>query len=110
MKTSKILVSLLLLSVLLTPALALGQNTGGPGVTFSGLDDLITKVGDFLWKIVGLVALILFVIAGIMFMTAMGDPAKIATARNFVLWGVVGIIVAILAYSIVAIVTNIVGG
>jgi uncharacterized membrane protein YjfL (UPF0719 family) len=35
-------------------------------------------------------------------MFAQGDPTKIAQARQFVLWGVVGIIVAILAYSIVA--------
>lgn len=103
MKTSKILFGLALLTIVTLPVVALAQ----PSVSVTDFNDLIVKVGDILWKIVMLVALIMFVIAGLMFMFAQGDPTKVATARQFVLWGVVGIIVAILAYSIVAIVEGI---
>jgi FtsH-binding integral membrane protein len=102
MKTLKIIVSLLLLSVVLLPVAVSAQ----PTTTGIDFDNLLTMVGEILWKIVGIVALIMFVIAGLAFMFAQGDPAKVAQARSFVLWGVVGIIVAILAYSIVAIVES----
>ena len=54
-----------------------------------------------------LFALVSFVIAGIFFLTAQGQPEKLKIARSFVLWGVVSIIVAILAYSIITIVESI---
>ena len=106
MKTSKILTSLLLAAVLVTPVLASAQIPDRPSVNITDLDGLYTKIGDLMWQIVAIVALVLFVIAGMQFMTAQGDPTKVATARQFVLWGVVGIVVAALAYTIV----NIVGG
>lgn len=105
MKTSKIIISLLFLAFLVTPVLASAQIPARPNVSgLSDLDSLYTKIGDLLWQIVAIVALVLFVIAGIMFMTAQGDPTKVATARQFVIWGVVGVVVAALAYSIVAII------
>jgi uncharacterized membrane protein len=112
MKISKIIVSLLLLAVVLTPVLALAAEESGTGIptrptgvdSVTNLDTLYNKIGNLLWQIVAIVALVLFVVAGIMFMTAQGDPTKVATARMFVLWGVVGIVVALLAYSIVKIV------
>jgi NAD/NADP transhydrogenase beta subunit len=48
----------------------------------------------------------MFIVAGILFLTSMGDPGKLATARAAVIWAVVGVVVAIIAFSII----NIVGG
>lgn len=103
MKTSKIIVSMLLLAVVLTPVLASAAIPNRPNANVSDLNDLYDQIGNLLWQIVAIIALVLFVIAGIQFMTAQGDPTKVASARLFVLWGVVGIVVAILAYSIVTI-------
>lgn len=103
MKTSKIIVSMLLLAVALTPVLASAAIPAQPTANISDLNSLYDKIGALLWQIVAIIALVLFVIAGITFMTAQGDPTKVAAARQFVLWGVVGIVVAVLAYSIVTI-------
>lgn len=62
---------------------------------------------SLIWKVFALFALVSFVIAGIFFLTAQGQPEKLKIARSFVLWGVVSIIVAILAYSIITIVESI---
>lgn len=102
MKTLKIILTLSLLSLLVMPVLVGAQ----PNVQINDFADAQQKIGALLWQIVGIVALVLFVIAGITFMTAAGDPEKIKTARNFVLYGVIGIIVAILAYTIVAVVES----
>ena len=96
----KIVVSLLLLSVLLAPALAFAQ----PRTTINSLDQLVNAVKRPLWVVFGLIALVAFVIAGILFLTAAGDPEKVKTARTAFLWGIVGIVVGIVAYSIVAII------
>ncbi len=57
------------------------------------------------WAFMGLVV-ILFIIAGISFLTAEGDPTKLEQARQFVLWGTVGVIVGVLAFSAIIIVRN----
>ena len=110
MKTSKI-IAISAFSALLLPVIALavtlpGEPTGG----LTNFTDIFTKVGSIVWPVAMGIAFIVFLIAGIMFMTAAGDPTKVATARNWVLYGVVGVVVAILAYSIVTIVSTTVGG
>ncbi len=99
----KVLLSLVLLGAAILPFSVFAQPSGDIG----SIDSLIDKLGSFLWTIFGGLALVMFVIAGIMFLTAQGDPEKVKNARNAFLWGVVGIVVAILAYSIVSIVENV---
>lgn len=98
----KIVVSLLLLSILIVPALAFAQ----PQVTISSLDQLVNAIKRPLWVVFGLIALIAFVISGILFLTAAGNPEKIAQARTAFLWGIVGIVVGIVAFSIVSIIES----
>jgi len=105
----KVLLSLVLLTLVTFPVFAFAQpgSVGGdtPG-TIGSIDGIIDSLGEILWTVFGAIALIMFVIAGIMFLTAQGDPEKVKSARNAFLWGVVGIVVAIIAYSIVTIVEN----
>jgi len=96
----KILISLLSLDMLLLPVMVLAQ----PAVSINSLDQLITAIKGPIWVVFGLIALVAFVIAGVLFLTAAGDPEKVAKARTAFLWGIVGIIVGILAFSIVTII------
>ncbi len=96
----KIVVSLILLSILFMPVMVFAQ----PNVNITSIDQLVTAIKRPLWIIFGLIALIAFVVAGILFLTAGGDPEKIKLARTAFLWGIVGIVVGILAYSIVTII------
>lgn len=96
----KIVVGLVLLSILLMPVMVFAQ----PRTTITSIDQLIAAIKRPLWVIFGLIALIAFVVAGILFLVSGGDPEKIKLARTAFLWGIVGIIVGILAFSIVSIV------
>ena len=49
------------------------------------------------------------IIAGILFLVSGGDAEKIKTARNAFIWGVVGIVVGLLAFSIVSLVRSAIG-
>lgn len=70
---------------------------------------LITLGGSIesaIWIIFTCIVVICFVVAGILFLTAMGDPAKLKTARSSFIWGIVGIVVGIVAYSAVRIIVG----
>jgi len=51
--------------------------------------------------VIGFVAVIMMIMGGISFVTSQGDASKVAKARNTILYGVVGLVVALLAFAIV---------
>ena len=51
--------------------------------------------------ILGVVAVIVIIIAGIFYATSSGNPNQVTQAKNTLLYAVVGLIVATLAYAIV---------
>lgn len=75
------------------------------GPIFS-ITDLVPSIEGAIWIIFGTLTVVFFVIAGILFLTAQGAPEKLKIARSAFIWGVVGVIVAIVAYSIIAIVSS----
>lgn len=106
----KITLSLASLSTLLLPVIALAQYTSAPPYgAVSDLGMLVTKIENFIWIIFGGIAVIMFVVAGILFLSAQGQPEKVQAARSAFIWGIAGVIVGVIAYSIMAIVVNFVG-
>lgn len=71
---------------------------------------IATKITDlvnwFSWGI-ALVSVVMGLYAGFLFITARGEAAQIKTARGTLLWAVIGIAVAVLAFSIIAITKSI---
>jgi len=78
---------------------------GGPCVT--SISPMIHGIEMAAGLIFGGVAVICFLVAGVLFLTAQGEPEKVKTARAAFIWGVAGVIVGILAFSIIAIMVNI---
>jgi drug/metabolite transporter (DMT)-like permease len=100
---NKKLINAIIVASMLLPVVALGADTipDRPDINISDMNSLYDKIGTFMWQLFAVIALVMFVIAGIMFMTAQGDAEKIKTARSFIIYGVVGIIVAVLAWTII---------
>ncbi|HJP81555.1 MAG TPA: hypothetical protein VJ841_04135 [Candidatus Saccharimonadales bacterium] len=63
-----------------------------------GLFQTITNVLLF---IIGAVSVIMLIIGGIRYVVSGGDSGAVTSAKNTILYAVIGIIVAILAYAIV---------
>lgn len=97
----KFLVSFMTLTALVLPVLASAQGVPSGGAS---LQQLIDGIKSAAWMIFGAVAVVCFVIAGILFLTAQGSPEKVQSARSAFLWGVAGVVIGILAYSIITIV------
>lgn len=51
--------------------------------------------------VVAFIAVVMIIVGGISFITSQGDTGKVSKARNTVLYGVVGLVVALLAFAIV---------
>lgn len=98
---------LVLLATLFLPIYVSAQLVSfGPNMT---IERIILGILNKIWIIFGAFAVIMFIWAGITFLTSQGAPQKIEQARAAVLWGVVGVIVGIISYSIITIVGNIIG-
>ena len=64
-------------------------------------NNVIANIVNFLIGITAVIAVFVIVIVGIQMATSQGEATKVARARNMILYGVVGLVIAILAYAIV---------
>ncbi len=97
----KIVLALLALSLVVMPLAVLAfdvpEEPGDMNIDVQGLvESLVSKV----WYVFAGFAVIMFVYAGVLFLTAAGAAEKVQAARQAALWGVVGVVVMILAFSI----------
>ena len=70
---------------------------------------IINIVLNFIWPIFVGGAVLVFLLAGFLFLTANGDPGKISTARSAVLVGVITVVLGVLAFSIPFIIRSTLG-
>ncbi len=77
-------------------------NFGNPFDT----DTLAGKITSFAMDTVGILAFLSFLVAGIIYITSGGDPAKAEKAKKTMIWSVVALVVMVLSYGIVTITIN----
>ncbi len=70
------------------------------------LQTLIQNAGTWIGGIGALLAVIVIIIGGIRYILAAGDDKKVASAKQTIISAVIGLIVIILAYSIVITINN----
>ena len=65
---------------------------GGDGLawTVDRIEDLITRIGNFMITIAVIIAVIFIIWGGIKYMTARGDPKKAEEARTAIINGMIG--------------------
>lgn len=67
----------------------------------SDLMATLTTIINVVVGVIGFVAVAMIVMGGIGFATSQGDAGKTTKARNTILYGVVGLVVAMLAFAVV---------
>lgn len=88
------------------PLVALAQQST---IGLRSVDDVVRLVGQIAtWfeTIVFAIAIIMILVAAFQFLTAAGNEEKVATARKSLIWGLVGIAVALFARVAKEFVTN----
>lgn len=67
-------------------------------------DDLISdtnKIINVVIGVLGVVAVAVMIYGGFLFLTAQGDPGKIKKGKDSITWGIIGLIIALLSWSII---------
>ena len=69
---------------------------------------LVSNVLQVVLFIAGVLAVLFLLIAGIQYITAGGDPVKTAAARSGIVNAIIGIIIILLAFSIMIWIQNVI--
>lgn len=131
----RLLVSLSLITTLLVPSLVFvpaladsptGTTTTPQGEVCQGIGltttngscgdngaqfaSVITAIINLMLVIIGVIAVIVIIISGLSFITSGGDSNKVATAKNSIIYALIGLVVVVFAEVIVHFVINTVSG
>ncbi|MBO4812766.1 hypothetical protein J5491_01305 [Candidatus Saccharibacteria bacterium] len=75
-----------------------------------GASDIIVNIINAVIGLLGIAAVIVIIIGGINYMTSSGETAKIEKAKKTILYAVIGLVIAVLAFAIVNFTIGILGG
>lgn len=84
-------------------AACINKSTQDP---IAGDNGILIKITTIIATLAGAAAVIIIVLAGFYFITANGDAGKIASARNAVIYALLGIIIILIARSLVVFVVR----
>ncbi len=65
------------------------------------LKDNVTSIINGVIAALGIVAVIVIIIGGVSYMTSSGDAGKVKKAKDTILYGVIGLVICVLAFAIV---------
>jgi hypothetical protein len=71
---------------------------GNPGKSVS---DILALVINILSVIVGFIAVIMIIVAGIRYITSGGESSNVATAKNTIIYAVIGLVIVVFAQILV---------
>ena len=63
-------------------------------------DSLFTSILDLVYFFFGVAAVISIIMSGILYVVSNGDSGKITQAKNGILYGVVGLVISLMAFVI----------
>lgn len=69
-------------------------------------DEVVNAVVNVVLSFVGIIAVCVMIYGGFLYMTSNGDSGKAQKAKNVILYGLVGMIIALLAYTIIIFVSR----
>lgn len=87
-----------------TKGACLGEASCGASASGSSetkVTNLISKAIDIFSLVVGVIAVVMMIIGGIKYITSQGESANVTAAKNTILYAAIGIIVVVLAQTIV---------
>ena len=75
-----------------------------------GKDGVFTQITNTVLYAVGIISVIMLIYGGLRYVLSGGDSKKVTDAKNTILYAIIGLIISILAFSIVNFVINAVTG
>ena len=82
------------------------DSTTTVNVPTGSADSLLTNGLNLVYFLAGAIAVIVIIVAGIMYVTSSGDAGRLTKAKNLLIYSIVGLVVVLIAF----VVTNFVIG
>lgn len=90
------------------------KDTGIYEVQQTGTQDLVTSVTGIINGVIGVlgfVCVVVMIVGGVNYMISAGDTQKVTKAKNTILYGLIGLVICVLAFAIVNfVIVNIING
>lgn len=96
-----------------------GGTTPGAATTPGGIDPVagtqdltqnVTNIINGIIAVLGLVCVVVMIVGGVNYMTSGGDTGKVKKGKDTILYGLIGLIICVLAFAIVNfVIKNIIG-
>lgn len=89
--------------------------TKGPEVDLTNnqtdLPSMITNIMNGVIAVLGFVCVVVMIVGGVNYMISAGDSNKVTKAKNTILYGLIGLVICVLAFAIVNfVIKSIIGG
>ena len=82
-----------------------GCTSGDNGVVNTNNNNDLMKTVNIIINVIigviGFVAVVVIILGGVQYTTSAGDPGKVKKAKDTILYGIVGLVIALLAFAIV---------
>ncbi len=78
-----------------------GNNGSVPTSLFGGDGSIFTLVVNILLFVIGAISVLMLIWGGIRYTTSAGNSASVTAAKNTIMYAIIGLIVAFLAFAIV---------
>lgn len=70
------------------------------------LNSVVAVIINTIIFVIGMIAVVMIILGGINYATSQGDPNKVKKGKDTILYGIIGLVVALLAFAIVNFVLN----
>jgi hypothetical protein len=77
------------------------SDTNAGGTTVTSLPDVFKFVVNILLYIIGAISVIMLIVGGIRYAVSAGNSANVTAAKNTIMYALIGLVIAVLAYAIV---------
>ncbi len=81
-----------------------------PGTKYREISEVVDSVINYAFLAAMVVAPLIILFGAFTFMTAAGDPEKVATGKKIIFWAIVGLAIALFSKVIISIVKSILSG
>ena len=72
----------------------------------TNLNSTVNAIINTIIFIIGMLAVVMIIIGGVNYAMSQGDPGKVKKAKDTILYGIIGLVVALLAFAIVQFILN----
>ena len=79
-------------------------------VTDNELGNTVASIISSVIGILGLACVVIIIIGGIQYMTSSGDTGKVKKAKDTILYGVIGMVICVLAFAITQFIITAING